>query len=47
MMTLVSRNFRHIVRLEKIQLSNVVNVESGYQVLSIRSPREVTTYEGH
>ncbi len=24
-----------------------VNVESGYRVLSIRSPREVTTYESH
>ena len=44
---LVSWNFRHIVRLEKIQLFNAVNVASGYQVLSIRSPREVTTYEGH
>ena len=44
---LVSWNFRHIVRFEKIQLFNAVNVESGYQVLSIRSPREVTTYEGH
>jgi len=43
---LVSWNFRHIVRLEKIQLFNAVNVESGYQVLSIRSPREVTTHEG-
>ena len=44
---LVSWNFKHIVRLEKIRLFNAVNVESGYQVLSIRSPREVTTYEGH
>jgi hypothetical protein len=44
---LVSWNFRHIVRLEKIQLFNAVNVQSGYQVLDIRSPREVTTYEGH
>ena len=44
---LVSWNFRHIVRLEKIRLFNAVNVESGYRVLSIRSPREVTTYEGH
>ena len=43
---LVSWNFRHIVRLEKIRLFNAVNVESGYRVLSIRSPREVTTYEG-
>ena len=44
---LVSWNFKHIVRLEKIRLFNAVNVESGYGVLSIRSPREVTTYEGH
>ena len=44
---LVSWNFRHIVRLEKIRLFNAVNVESGYRALSIRSPREVTTYEGH
>ena len=44
---LVSWNFRHIVRLEKIRLFNAVNVESGYRVLSIRSPREVTTHEGH
>ena len=44
---LVRRNFKHIVRLEKIRLFNAVNVESGYPVLSIRSPREVTTYEGH
>ena len=44
---LVSWNFKHIVRLEKIRLFNAVNVESGYQPLNIRSPREVTTYEGH
>jgi len=44
---LVSWNFRHIVRLEKIRLFNAVNVESGYRALNIRSPREVTTYEGH
>ena len=43
---LVSWNFKHIVRLEKIRLFNAVNVESGYRELSIRSPREVTTYEG-
>lgn len=42
---LVSWNFKHIVRLEKIRLFNAVNVESGYQALSIRSPREVATYE--
>ncbi len=42
---LVSWNFRHIVRLEKIRLFNAVNVESGYRVLNILSPREVTTHE--
>jgi len=41
----VSWNFRHIVRLEKIQLFNQTNVELGYRVLAIHSPREVTTYE--
>ena len=44
--SLVSWNFKHIVRLEKIRLFNEVNVESGYKALSILSPREVTTYEG-
>lgn len=43
--SLVSWNFKHIVRLEKIRLFNAVNVELGYQSLNILSPREVTTYE--
>jgi predicted nucleic acid-binding protein len=43
---LVSWNFKHIVRLEKIRLFNEVNVQLGHQVLNILSPREVTTYEG-
>ena len=42
---LVSWNFRHIVRLEKIRLFNAVNVELGYRALNILSPREVTTHE--
>ena len=41
---LVSWNFRHIVRVDKIRLFNAVNLEQGYQALSIHSPREVTTY---
>ena len=41
----LSWNFKHIVRLQKIRLFNAVNVESGYQPLSIRSPREVVTLE--
>ncbi len=43
---LVSWTFKHIVRLEKIRLFNAVNEERGRKVLSIVSPREVTTYEG-
>jgi hypothetical protein len=44
--SLVSWNFKHIVRLEKICLFNEVNVQLGYKALNILSPREVTTYEG-
>jgi hypothetical protein len=44
---LVSWNFKHIVRLEKIRLFNAANVELGHRMLNILSPREVTTYEGH
>jgi hypothetical protein len=40
----VSWNFRHIVRLDKIRLFNRVNIERGYQAVAIYSPREVTTY---
>ena len=43
---LVSWNFRHIVRLDKIRLFNAVNAELGHNALSILSPREVTTHEG-
>jgi hypothetical protein len=44
---LVSWNFKHIVRLEKIRLFNAANVELGLRTLTILSPREVTTHEGH
>lgn len=40
----VSWNFRHIVRLDKMQQFNGVNLELGYRALAIHSPREVTTY---
>lgn len=43
---LVSWNFRHIVRFDKIRLFNSVNLELGYKTLQIYSPREVTTLEG-
>lgn len=42
---LVSWNFRHVVRLEKIRLFNAVNLEHGYKPIQIYSPREVTTHE--
>ena len=42
---LVSWNFKHIVRFDKIRLFNAVNLEQGYKPLSIHSPREVATYE--
>lgn len=42
---LVSWNFKHIVRLEKIRVYNAVNLELGYKQLQIHSPREVATYE--
>jgi hypothetical protein len=41
---LVSWNFRHIVRLDKIQQFNRINLELGYKALAIYSPREVTTH---
>jgi len=41
---LVSWNFRHIVRLDKIRAFNAVNEERGLAALSIYSPREVTFY---
>jgi len=41
---LVSWNFKHIVRFDKIRLFNAVNIEYGYKSLQIFSPREVTTY---
>jgi hypothetical protein len=42
---LVSWNFKHIVRLEKIRIFNAVNLELGYKTLQIHSPQEVATYE--
>lgn len=41
---LVSWNFKHIVRLDKIRLFNAVNLEQGYKPLAIYSPREVISH---
>jgi len=40
---LVSWNFRHIVRYDKIRLFTAVNLELGYKPLAIYSPREVAS----
>ena len=40
----VSWNFSHIVRLDKIRLFNGVNLELGYKPLTICSPREVASH---
>ena len=42
---LVSWNFKHIVNLNKIKLFNSVNLREGYNILEIRSPREVIENE--
>lgn len=38
---LVSWNFKHIVNLNKIRKYNSVNLKNGYQILEIRTPREI------
>ncbi len=40
-----SWNFRHIVRFDKIQLFNAVNIESGYKPIAIHSPREIASHD--
>lgn len=42
----VSWNFRHIVRFDKIRQFNAVNLEAGYRAIAIHSPREVATDDG-
>ena len=42
---LVSWNFKHIVNLGRIRRFNAVNVECGYAMLDIRTPKEVLEYE--
>jgi len=43
---IVSWNFRHIVRLDKMRAYNQVNLRAGYGPLAIVSPREVRGDEG-
>jgi hypothetical protein len=42
---LVSWNFKHIVNLNKIKLFNSVNLQEAYNVLEIRTPRELIENE--
>ena len=42
---LVSWNFKHIVNLGRIRHFNAVNLEMGYGILEIRTPKEVFDYE--
>ncbi len=39
---IVSWNFKHIVRLDKMKAYNQVNLANGYGILTIVTPREVT-----
>ena len=38
---LASWNFKHILNLNRIRLYNAVNLKYGYQLIEIRSPREI------
>jgi predicted nucleic acid-binding protein len=40
----VSWNFKHFLRLDRVRAFNAVNLEQGYRLLEIHSPREVTHY---
>ena len=42
---IVSWNFRHIVNLGRIRLFHAINLERGYDLVEIRSPREVLDYD--
>jgi len=41
---LASWNFKHIVNLEKIKGYNSINLRLGYQMLEIRSPKDLIKY---
>jgi len=42
---LASWNFKHIVNLERIRGYNSVNFREGYQMIEIRTPKEIFNYE--
>ncbi len=41
---LVSWNFKHIVNLDKIRGYNGINFQNGYQMIEIRTPKEIFNY---
>ena len=41
---LASWNFKHIVNLDKIKGYNSVNLKLGYQMIEIRSPKDLINY---
>lgn len=41
---LASWNFKHIVNLDRIKGYNSVNLKSGYQMIEIRSPKDLINY---
>jgi hypothetical protein len=42
---LVSWNFKHIVNLDRIKGYNSVNLRLGYQIIEIRSPKDLINYD--
>lgn len=40
---LASWNFKHIVNLKRIKLYNSINLQLGYPIIEIRTPREILT----
>jgi len=42
---LASWNYQHIVNLERIRGYNSINFREGYQMIEIRTPKEIFSYE--
>jgi hypothetical protein len=42
---MVSWNFKHIVNLSRIRMFNAMNLEQGYGLIEIRTPKEVLSSE--
>ncbi len=42
---LVSWNFKHIVNLDKIRGYNGINYQLGYNMIEIRTPKEIISYD--